>query len=208
MVTSPVCSELRDRAARAACESWQDVWVPPESDEWLAVADAVAEVLAAHPGHWLGQRSIMDMEHRMLQERIERVEADLAHARFVMSQIAEQGCDRFTEPGDLTCIEETQAVAFCGTCIAQQFLSGPAGAAQRVGDPVPIPLSPEPPRDRVVEAVHQSGSVISRWAWDEEVESWSMFGYKGTAHWSQLVSGAIAVGFSLRHVAAESGERS
>lgn len=131
--------DLRDRAARAALETFHsprhpyytfDTTTESYRQAWREIADAVAEVLAGHVGceHLDGPYRRLVVERDDLRARVERAEAELAHARFVMSQIAEQGCDRFTEPGDLTCIEETQAVTFCGTCIAQQFLSGPAGA--------------------------------------------------------------------------------
>lgn len=130
---SDLPDELRDWAARAAREVYGRS-APSLSgvnlDRWLVVVDAVAEVLAGHVGceHLDGPYRRLVVERDDLRARVERAEAELAHARFVMSQIAEQGCDRFAEPGDLACIEETQAVTFCGTCIAQQFLSGPAGA--------------------------------------------------------------------------------
>lgn len=67
--------------------------------------------------------------------------------------------------------------------------------------PVPIPLPAEPPRDRVIEAVDQDGTVMEQWAWDgqywveAEVGCW--------APWWSVVAGAMRQEWFLRHVAAE-----
>lgn len=69
---------------------------------------------------------------------------------------------------------------------------------------IAISLPPEPPRDRVVEAVDQVGSVVERWKWDGEFWlgdserriSWDEI-LRHAARWK-----AMDRGWSLRHVSA------
>lgn len=79
--------------------------------------------------------------------------------------------------------------------------------------PVPIPLPPEPPRDRVVEAVDQDGKVVEQWRWDGELW-WCNDVEEGfdASSWDEIVRRAVrwramGNGRTLRHVAAESGEQ-
>lgn len=69
--------------------------------------------------------------------------------------------------------------------------------------PVPIVLPPEPPRDRVVEAVDQDGEVVELWT---RVSGWWRDSGDDLHRWVYVVHEAMANGWSLRHVAAESGE--
>lgn len=82
------------------------------------------------------------------------------------------------------------------------------------GGRVPIPLPPEPPRDRVIEAVDADGNVVERWAWREF--SWrreTQPGGQATqfvigAHtWGDVMAMADRESWSLRHVPAEGGEK-
>lgn len=79
------------------------------------------------------------------------------------------------------------------------------GPAPEIDGPIPIPLPPEPPRDRAIEAVDADGKVMERCKWngtawdDQRAPSWRY-------DWGELVGVAIHEGWSLRHVAAEGGE--
>lgn len=101
-------------------------------------------------------------------------------------------------------------------CECGAYESGPTGptgmTAQPVSHAVPIPLPPEPPRDRVVEAVDQDGTVVERWRWNGEWWCYDVEEGFGAISWDEIVRRAarwkaMGMGWTLRHVAAESGEQ-
>lgn len=79
-------------------------------------------------------------------------------------------------------------------------------------DVVLIPLPPEPPHDRVIEAVDQDGTVTERWEWSETPRTgyWrgcGPSGFTGNWPWDEIGAFAFRMNRSLRHVPAESGEQ-
>lgn len=69
---------------------------------------------------------------------------------------------------------------------------------------VPILLPPEPPHDRVIEAVSQDGTVVERWAWDGQYWVEAEVGDRAPwAPWWSIAAGAMRQKWDLRHVAAE-----
>lgn len=73
-------------------------------------------------------------------------------------------------------------------------------------EPWPIPLPPEPPRDRWIEAVDAEGTVHDRWKWRKDC--WVAEDGGFTEEWKDVVSLAISDGRSLRSVPAKDGEQS
>jgi hypothetical protein len=80
-MTADIPPDVRDRAAQAACVAWQFGWVPSERVEWLAVVDAVAEVLAAEqrpPNDYSGgplrseRELLLEAQVAELEEELER----------------------------------------------------------------------------------------------------------------------------------------
>lgn len=74
-------------------------------------------------------------------------------------------------------------------------------------DQVDIPLPPEPPQDRVIEAVDADGVVKVRLRWDGS--SWRCLGphmFVSLEHWHDMIGLAYLLGCTLRHVPAENGE--
>ena len=72
-------------------------------------------------------------------------------------------------------------------------------------DVVSIPLPPEPPRDRVIEAVDKDGTVRARWAYGKRGWTWD----DGSGWWAfgSITDYARERGLSLQHVPAEAGEQ-
>lgn len=78
-------------------------------------------------------------------------------------------------------------------------------------DIVPIPLPPEPPRDRIIEAVDANGAVSESWIYSREAFSWIDTASGEPWHWEDIpwsiYSFARHTGVmrTLRHVPAEDG---
>jgi hypothetical protein len=70
-------------------------------------------------------------------------------------------------------------------------------------EPWPVSLPPEPPRDRVIEAVDAEGAVVFRWKWGLDGDDWVSEGPDGM--WPEILIAAIARRWSLRSVPAEGG---
>lgn len=68
-------------------------------------------------------------------------------------------------------------------------------------DSVPIPLPPEPPHDRRIEALDADGQVVDRYEWDGD--RWFECEIAERHSWWSVVAGAMYMGFTLRHVPAE-----
>ena len=74
-------------------------------------------------------------------------------------------------------------------------------------EPWPIPLPPEPPRDRRIEAVDAEGKVTMCWMWDGS--DWHLRGWASAWNpwrWAQIAALTYEAGWDLRSVPTKRGE--
>lgn len=73
-------------------------------------------------------------------------------------------------------------------------------------DQVDIPLPPEPPRDRVIEAFYPSGARARRWRYSTVHECW-MTDHDVFTNWPDILYDAADCDLTLRHVPANTEEK-